>query len=70
MYDKGQVVVMLIMGFRVIAISKTVALTFLIILIRNSQHNLHTYQCLCVSNFIKIEQLQICKKFELLFLGF
>ena len=43
--------------YRGIAIAGTVALTLIINLIRNSQHCLQTYQCLCVSNFIKIELL-------------
>ena len=47
-----------VLDFRGIALSKTVALTLLIILIRNSQRRLYTYQCLCLSNFIESKSKQ------------
>ena len=50
-----------ILDFRGIAISKTIVLTLLIILIRNSPHGFHLYQCLFILNVIEIEQLKIKK---------
>ena len=51
-------------------ISKTAALTPLIVSIGTSQYILHICQCLCVSNSIEIEQLQICQTFEFQLLRF
>ena len=48
-----------VLDCRGIVISKTVALTLLTILIRNSQHSLHADQRLCTRNFNEIELLQI-----------
>ena len=39
-----------VLDFRGITKPKTVALTLLFILLRNSQHGLQIYQCVCVSN--------------------